>query len=67
VAAVASGNPTVMSASTFVIQVDGIKVASFSELSGINTEVNRSSTSARAQKASSTQAVRQDQAAAGHA
>ena len=38
-AAVASGNPTVMSASTFVIQVDGIQVASFSELSGINTEV----------------------------
>jgi phage tail-like protein len=38
-AAIASGNPTVMSASTFVIQVDGIQVASFSELSGINTEV----------------------------
>ncbi|MFJ9558606.1 phage tail protein [Streptomyces fuscichromogenes] len=37
--AIASGNPTVMSASTFVIQVDGIKVATFSELSGINTEV----------------------------
>lgn len=37
--AVASGNPTVMSASTFVIQVDGIQVATFSELSGINTEV----------------------------
>ncbi|WP_170305100.1 phage tail protein [Kitasatospora viridis] len=35
----ADGNPTVMSASTFVIQVDGIQVASFSELSGINTEV----------------------------
>ncbi|MEU9129896.1 phage tail protein [Kitasatospora sp. NPDC048540] len=28
-----------MSASTFVIQVDGIQVATFSELSGINTEV----------------------------
>lgn len=38
-AAVAAGNPTVMSASTFVIQVDGIQVAAFSELSGINTEV----------------------------
>ncbi|MEZ0092232.1 phage tail protein [Streptacidiphilus sp. EB129] len=37
--AVASGNPTVMSASTFVISVDGVQVASFSELSGINTEV----------------------------
>lgn len=37
--AVAAGNPTVMSASTFVIQVDGIQVATFSELSGINTEV----------------------------
>ncbi|MFI9274119.1 phage tail protein [Kitasatospora sp. NPDC052896] len=37
--AIASGNPTVMSASTFVIQVDGIQVATFSELSGINTEV----------------------------
>jgi phage tail-like protein len=37
--AAASGNPTVMSASTFVIQVDGIQVATFSELSGINTEV----------------------------
>ncbi len=35
----AGGNPTVMSASTFVIQVDGIQVATFSELSGINTEV----------------------------
>ena len=38
-AAVASGNPTVMSASSFVIQVDGIQVATFSELSGISTEV----------------------------
>lgn len=38
-APVAGGNPTVMSASTFVIQVDGIQVASFSELSGISTEV----------------------------
>jgi phage tail-like protein len=38
-AAVANGNPAVMSASTFVIQVDGIKVATFTELSGINTEV----------------------------
>lgn len=38
-APVAGGNPTVMTASTFVIQVDGIQVASFSELSGINTEV----------------------------
>jgi phage tail-like protein len=37
--AVASGNPAVLSASTFVIQVDGIQVATFSELSGINTEV----------------------------
>jgi phage tail-like protein len=37
--AIAGGNPTVMSASTFVIQVDGVKVATFSELSGINTEV----------------------------
>ena len=36
-AAVASGNPTVMSASSFVIQVDGIQVATFSELSGIST------------------------------
>jgi phage tail-like protein len=34
-----TGNPTVMSAATFVIQVDGIQVATFSELSGINTEV----------------------------
>lgn len=39
VAPIAAGNPTVMTASTFVIQVDGIQVASFSELSGINTEV----------------------------
>ena len=38
-AAVASGNPTVMTASSFVIQVDGVQVATFSELSGINTEV----------------------------
>lgn len=38
-AAVAAGNPSVMSASTFVIQVDGIQVATFSDLSGINTEV----------------------------
>ncbi len=37
--AVANGNPTVMTASSFVIQVDGIQVATFSELSGINTEV----------------------------
>jgi phage tail-like protein len=37
--AVAGGNPTVMSASTFVIQVDGVNVATFSELAGINTEV----------------------------
>jgi phage tail-like protein len=33
------GNPTVLSASTFVIQVDGIQVATFSELNGISTEV----------------------------
>jgi phage tail-like protein len=38
-APIAAGNPTVMSASTFVIQVDGIQVASFTELSGISTEV----------------------------
>jgi phage tail-like protein len=37
--AIAGGNPSVMTASTFVIQVDGIQVATFSELSGINTEV----------------------------
>jgi phage tail-like protein len=36
---VGGGNPTVMTASSFVIQVDGIQVATFSELSGINTEV----------------------------
>ena len=37
--AAVAGNPTVMTASSFVIQVDGIQVATFSELSGINTEV----------------------------
>jgi phage tail-like protein len=37
--AAGDSNPTVMSASTFVIQVDGIQVATFSELSGINSEV----------------------------
>ncbi|MEY9930882.1 phage tail-like protein [Catenulispora sp. GP43] len=36
---VGGGNPTVLSASTFVIQVDGIQVATFSELNGISTEV----------------------------
>jgi phage tail-like protein len=38
-AAAASGDPTVMSAPVFVIQVDGVRVATFSELSGISSEV----------------------------
>jgi phage tail-like protein len=36
---VGSGEPTVISASTFVLEVDGVQVATFSELSSISSEV----------------------------